>query len=79
MEFFSSLLMGETTKPVLKVQFHRRVQVEFRGATITADGGLLAARQLSRSTRYSVLRRTPSWVFCANVWWKPPLSTDSWG
>lgn len=37
--------MGESTNP-LKVQFDRRVRLEFRGATITSDAGLLAAREL---------------------------------
>ena len=37
--------MGESTKPPLKVQFDRRVRLEFRGATITSDAGLLAFRE----------------------------------
>ena len=41
--------MGESTKPSLKVRFDRRVQVEFRGATITSDAGLLAARELDEA------------------------------
>ena len=36
----------ESTQPLLKVQFDRRVHVEFRGATITSDAGLLACREL---------------------------------
>mgnify|MGYP001620075706 CR=1 FL=1 len=38
--------MGESTRPALKVRFDRRVRLEFRGATITSDAGLLAAREL---------------------------------
>ena len=41
--------MGESTKPPLKVQFDRRVRLEFRGATITSDAGLLAARELDEA------------------------------
>jgi hypothetical protein len=38
--------MGEGTKPPLKVRIDRRVRLVFRGATITSDAGLLAARGL---------------------------------
>ena len=41
--------MGKSRKPPLKVQFDRRVQLEFRGATITSDAGLLAARELDEA------------------------------
>ena len=41
--------MGESTNPHLKVRCDRRVQVEFRGATITSDAGLLAAGELDEA------------------------------
>ena len=36
---------GETKEP-LRVAFGRRLQLEFHGARITSDGGLLAYREL---------------------------------
>ena len=36
---------GETSQP-LRVAFDRRIKLEFHGARITCDGGLLAYREL---------------------------------
>ena len=38
--------MGESSDTPLKLQHDRRVRLDFRGATITSDAGLLACREL---------------------------------
>ena len=38
--------MGESTNPGGKLRFNRRILLEFHGATITSDAGLLACREL---------------------------------
>ena len=37
---------GEAKGTPLRVAFHRRIKLEFHGARISSDGGLLAYREL---------------------------------
>ena len=47
--------MGEKTKETLKLQFDRRLRLEFHGARITSDAGLLACRELDGVLRLAEL------------------------
>ena len=38
--------MGDDEKVPLRLQFNPKIRLEFRGAAITSDGGLLAVREL---------------------------------
>ena len=43
--------MGDRRKRALRVQFDREVKLEFRGAAITSDAGLLPVRELDEAFR----------------------------
>jgi hypothetical protein len=47
--------MGEATKGPLKLNFDRRLKLEFHGATITSDAGLFAFRELDETLGLSQL------------------------
>ena len=38
--------MGEKTREILKLQFDKRLRLEFHGARRTSNAGLLACREL---------------------------------
>ena len=47
--------MGESSDTPLKLQFDRRVRLEFRGATITSDAGLLPYGECCSRACWTVL------------------------
>ena len=47
--------MGDGGKRALRIQFDRRVKLEFHGANITSDGGLLLYRELDEVLELSRL------------------------
>ena len=63
--------MGEkTNKETLKLQFDKRLRLEFHGARITSDARLLACRELDWSTGIDgdgtdLSSRDPWWQECA--------------
>ena len=53
--------MGDRRKQALRVQFNGKLKLEFHGAKITSDAGLLAFRELDQTFR---LMETGSTVLC---------------
>ncbi len=47
--------MGVTKKRLLQLNFDRHLKLEFRGATITSDAGLITLRKLDEMFRLSQL------------------------
>jgi transposase-like protein len=50
--------MGEASQKALKLQFDRRLRLEFQGARITSDAGLLACRELDEALGHQVLSKS---------------------
>ena len=50
--------MGEKAKETLKLQFDKRLRLEFHGARITSDAGLLACRELDGVLRLAEMAPT---------------------
>ena len=53
--------MGEKAQEALKLQFDRRLRLEFHGARITSDAGLLACRELDGALRLTEAAPTYLW------------------
>ena len=47
--------MGEAGKDALRVDFDRSVKLEFRGSTISSDGGLLVYRELDEVFAFTAM------------------------
>jgi hypothetical protein len=49
--------MGAPKNGAIRLQFDRHLRLEFRGAKITTDAGLLAVRELDEMTQVSRFAR----------------------
>lgn len=50
--------MGETQKQPFELSFNSRLRVDFQGARVTSDGGLLLVRELDRHLGFRRTHRT---------------------
>jgi hypothetical protein len=65
--------MGEKTREALKLRFDKRLRLEFHGARITSDAGLLACRELDEAlvlteAAPTYLRETRGGGMCSMSW-----------
>ena len=49
--------MGDSEKAPLRLQFNPKIRLEFHGATITSDAGLLAFRELDDALGLTCIAR----------------------
>ena len=47
--------MGDARKDALRVEFDSRIKLEFHGATVTSDAGLVAYRELDEALKLTEL------------------------
>ena len=52
--------MGEKTREALKLQFDKRLRLEFHGARITSDAGLLVFRELDEAL--GLTKKAPNYL-----------------
>jgi len=67
--------MGDGRKQALRVQFDGKLKLEFRGANVTSDAGLLAFRELDEAFRITEKRSTQ----LSDCRWGKNTTIPAWG
>ena len=65
---------GEGKESPLRVAFDRRIKLEFHGARITSDGGLLAYRELDDAFGLTAMAASSTWRGSARQEHSPPAA-----